>query len=176
MARLEGLRPLLDPILRSEEIPLDLAFVVVVESGGKPDALSPKGARGLWQLMPETARRYGLVVDRDRDERLDIAKSTRAAARYLRDLYSQFQSWPVALAAYNAGEQAVQNAIDRAQSNEFSILSSSELLPYETRTYVPAVMKFVARSGGMPSAVQEATPQHREKRIVYAAQASEVRP
>ena len=173
MRRLEQLRPLLNPILQSEGVPVELAFVVVVESGGKPDALSPKGARGLWQLMPDTARRYGLVVNDNRDERLDIEKSTRTAARYLRGLHTQFQSWTIALAAYNAGEQVVQNAIDRAKSNEFTVLSSRELLPQETRTYVPAVMNFVARSGGMHTAGQEATPGPREERIVYAMQASE---
>ena len=168
IARLEELRPLIDPILRSEGVPLDLAFVVVVESGGKPDVVSPKGARGLWQLMPQTARRYGLVVDEERDERLDIAKSTRVAARYLRDLHAQFQSWPIVLAAYNAGEQAVQRAIERGQSDEFGVLASRELLPLETRVYVPAVVNRMAASGKPPSVVGRTTKPAREARIVYA--------
>lgn len=145
-ARLELLRPSITPILERERIPVELAAIILVESGGDAMALSPKGARGLWQLMPETARRYGLVVDGTRDERLDIEKSTRAAARYLNDLYLEFRSWPLALAAYNTGEQNLQRAIDRSRSTEFSVLSSLGLLPAETRNYVPAVMAAIRSS------------------------------
>jgi transglycosylase-like protein with SLT domain len=139
-SRVQQLRPVIDPILRGEGIPAEFAAVALVESGGQPAALSPKGARGVWQLMPETARRYGLVVSTNRDDRLDLVSATRAAARYLRDLYAQFADWELALAAYNAGEQAVQSAIHRAGSNRFSVLSQLRLLPAETRNYVPAVM------------------------------------
>jgi Transglycosylase SLT domain len=138
--RLDQLRPLLVPILEGEGIPQQIAAVVVVESGGRSSTLSPKGALGLWQLMPNTARRYGLVVTASRDERLDVEKSTRAAAHYLRDLYWQFGSWPLALAAYNAGEQRVQKAVERTDIPDFIQLSSLRLLPQETRNYVPAVL------------------------------------
>ena len=140
LRRLSQLRPLLIPILEDEGIPQEIAAVVVVESGGRSNALSPKGALGLWQLMPETARRYGLVVTPSRDERLDIEKSTGAAAHYLRDLYQRFGSWPLALAAYSAGEQRVQRAVARAGIADFIQLSSLRLLPQETRNYVPAVL------------------------------------
>lgn len=150
VARLELLRPEIDPILRGEGVPPELAAVILVESGGNPAALSSKGARGIWQLMPNTARRYGLQVDDIRDERLDIEKSTHAAAHYLNDLHAQFGSWPLALAAYNTGEQNLQHAIDRSHSTEFVILSSLGLLPLETRNYVPAVMA-VMRSLGQRS-------------------------
>ena len=70
--------------------------VVLVESGGRPTALSAKGALGIWQLMPQTARRYGLTVTPEKDERLDVLKATRAAARYLHDLYGQFSDWKLA--------------------------------------------------------------------------------
>ena len=175
MRRLEQLRPLLDPILRREGIPSDMAFVVIVESGGRADALSAKGARGLWQLMPDTARRYGLLVNADRDERLDVEKSTRAAAQYLRDLHSQFKSWPVALAAYNAGEQVVQRAIDHAQSTEFDVLSSRRLLPVETRKYVPAVLNLMVRSGHLNHFTEETAPAPWDERVVYAVQTKEER-
>ena len=140
VARVEVLRLAMDPILRGEGVPVELAAVVLVESGGNTFALSPKGARGLWQLMPDTARRYGLVVDGVTDERLNMEKSTRAAARYLSDLHLQFGSWSLALAAYNTGEQNIRRAIDRSRSTEFAVLSSLGRLPLETRNYVPAVM------------------------------------
>ncbi len=138
LGRVQQLRPLLEPILREEGLPADVAAVVLVESGGQATALSPKGARGLWQLMPETARRYGLTVSADRDERIDPIKATRAAARYLHDLYAKFGDWRLAFAAYNAGEQAVARVMLRIGSNEFQQLNA--LLPNETRAYVPAVM------------------------------------
>jgi soluble lytic murein transglycosylase-like protein len=145
--RVEQLRPAIEPILRREGVPTELAAVVLVESGGRTEALSPKGARGLWQFMPETARRYGLVVSGDRDERLDVERSTRAAARYLRDLYSQFGNWPLAFAAYNAGEEAVQRAIQHTGSNDFLKLINGRSLPLETQQYVPAVVNAMQMFG-----------------------------
>ena len=129
--RLQILRPRLEPILVSEGVPKDLVAVVLVESGAQPMAISPREARGLWQFIPETARQYGLTVSIDKDERIQLEASTRAAARYLRDLYARFGDWPLALAAYNAGQQAVEDAL-RA--------GGPHLLPQETRGYVPAVL------------------------------------
>lgn len=143
--RVSDLRPTVEPILREEGIPTELSAVVLVESGGLTTALSPKGARGLWQFMPDTARRYGLVVNGSRDDRTDIEKSTRAAAHYLRDLYGQFGDWSLALAAYNAGEPAVRAAMDRSGSREFGSISARSLLPSETRNYVPAVAAAINR-------------------------------
>jgi len=156
LRRLDQLRPVVEPILQNEGIPPELASVVVVESGGRTDALSAKGARGLWQLMPDTARRYGLMVSASRDDRLDAKKSTHAAARYLRDLYQQFGSWPLALAGYNAGEEALQRAVERAGSSDFLQLSSLRLLPQETRNYVPAVLSAMQLLGArqLPNAPQ----------------------
>lgn len=148
-ARFDRLRPIVNPILEQEGIPAELAAVILVESGGNTAALSPKGARGLWQLMPDTARRYGLTVDAIRDDRLGVIPSTRAAARYLRDLHMQFGSWPLALAAYNTGEQHVQRAIGRTHVAEFGALSSLGLFPLETRNYVPAVLAAMHSSASL---------------------------
>ena len=156
MRRLDQLRPVVEPILQNEGIPLELASVAVVESGGRTDALSAKGARGLWQLMPDTARRYGLMVSASRDDRLDAEKSTHAAARYLRDLYQQFGSWPLALAGYNAGEEALQRAVERGGSADFLQLTTQRLLPQETRNYLPAVLSAMQLLGArqLPNAPQ----------------------
>jgi soluble lytic murein transglycosylase-like protein len=138
IARVTELRPVLTPILRKEGVPDEIAGLVLVESAGLPAALSPKGALGIWQFMPDTARRYGLVVTADLDERTEVVKSTVAAARYLHDLYRRFGDWRFAFAAYNAGEQAVERAVARAGHNAFSRIDRG--LPEETRNYVPAVM------------------------------------
>ncbi len=162
--RLEQLRPLIEPILRQSGVPIELAATVVIESGGQPMALSPKGARGIWQFMPDTARHYGLAVDDSRDERVDVQKSTWAAARYLRDLYQRFGSWQLALAAYNAGEDAVGAASARARSTDFARISS--WLPAETREYVPAVLAAITRfSRAQSSEFVKTSP----ARVLYAA-------
>ncbi|HEY4931562.1 MAG TPA: lytic transglycosylase domain-containing protein [Terriglobales bacterium] len=170
LKRVDQLRPLLIPILEDEGIPQEIAAVVVVESGGRSNALSPKGALGLWQLMPDTARRYGLVVTPSRDERLDVERSTRAAARYLRDLYQQFGSWPLALAAYNAGEQSVQRAVDRSGISDFIQLSSLRLLPQETRNYVPAVLSAMQMLGVtyLPDDSRQTTKRSDPNGVIFA--------
>jgi hypothetical protein len=169
LRRVVQLRPLLIPILEDEGIPREVAAVVLVESGGKNDALSPKGALGLWQLMPDTARRYGLVVTDSNDERLDVENSTRAAAHYLRDLYQQFGSWPLSLAAYNAGERAVQKAVYRAGNRDFTELSRLRLLPEETRNYVPAVLSAMGLLGAsqLPEEPRQ-TARQIESQIMFA--------
>lgn len=170
MKRLDQLRPTLSRILEGEGVPREIVSVVVVESGGRTTALSPKGALGLWQLMPDTARRYGLVVTPSRDERLDVDQSTRAAARYLRDLYQQFGSWPLALAAYNAGEQKVQRAVERSGITDFIQLSSLRLLPQETRNYVPAVLSAMQLLGvsHLPVEPRHTSKQNDSNEITFA--------
>lgn len=167
-SRIALLRPVLDPILHEAGIPTELAAVVLVESGGDPMALSPKGARGLWQLMPDTARRYGLIVNDTEDDRLDVERSTRAAAHYLSDLYSEFGSWPLALAAYNTGEQNLQVAIERSRSTDFAVLSSLGLLPLETRNYVPAVFAAVTQLTNSPVAARLPMHWRQDTRTVFA--------
>jgi hypothetical protein len=128
-------------IFEEEGVPAELLVVADVESRFNPAALSRKGAVGLWQLMPETARRYGLRVQGRIDDRQSPQRSTRAAARYLRDLHLRFGEWLLALAAYNAGEDTVQRAIDRGGSDDFRELSRLRLLPAETLSYVPAILE-----------------------------------
>lgn len=140
VARVTQLRPLLASILQEEGIPDEFAALTLVESGGQPTALSPKGARGIWQFMPDTARRFGLNINIETDDRLDVLKSTRAAAQYLRALHAQFGDWSLALAAYDVGEMVVQKAVLRSGSRDFAVLSSKRLIPAETRAYVPAVI------------------------------------
>ena len=139
VARVTQLRPVVAPILREEGVPEEVEALVLIESAGRATALSPKGARGIWQFMPDTARRYGLAVTADRDERIEVVKSTHAAARYLRDLYRRFGDWRLAFAAYNAGEQAVERVATRIGYADFTQIDPA--LPEETRRYVPAVMR-----------------------------------
>jgi soluble lytic murein transglycosylase-like protein len=139
VARVTELRPLLTPILHEQGLPDQVVALVLIESAGQPTALSPKGARGIWQFMPDTARRYGLAVTANLDERIEVAKSTVAAARYLHDLYQRFGDWQLAFAAYNAGESAVERAVGKAGQGDF--LRVDRALPEETRNYVLAVMR-----------------------------------
>ena len=126
-------------VLRKKGLPEDLAFTAMVESGFNPLAVSRAGAKGLWQFMEHTARRYGLRVDRWVDERLDPEKSTEAAAEYLKDLFAQFGHWFLAQAAYNAGEVKVARAVERARTNDFWTLARGRLLREETKQFVPQI-------------------------------------
>jgi hypothetical protein len=161
---------LLQQSFQAEGVPAELLSVGWVESRFTPWAISPKGARGVWQLMPATARRYGLEVSNERDERTRIGPSTRVAARYLADLKREFGDWLLALAAYNAGEQAVERAIERAGEADFWNLSRKKLLPAETRNYVPAVMAAMELFRRAQTAIQEAEreKQHATSPILYA--------
>jgi len=126
-------------VLRSRGMPEDLAYTAMIESGFKPDAVSRAGAKGMWQFMAGTARRYGLRVDSWVDERYDPEKSTVAAAAYLRDLYAQFGSWALAQAAYNAGEMKIIRAMKKTGSSDFWILADSKHLRRETKDFVPQI-------------------------------------
>jgi peptidoglycan lytic transglycosylase D len=126
-------------VLRARGMPEDLAYTAMIESGFKPDAVSRVGAKGMWQFMAGTARRYGLRVDHWVDERLDPEKSTAAAAAYLQDLYNLFGSWALAQAAYNAGEVAVARAIRNTGSSDFWRLAQSRHLRRETKDFVPQI-------------------------------------
>jgi membrane-bound lytic murein transglycosylase D len=126
-------------VLRSRGLPEELAYTAMIESGFNPLAVSRVGAKGMWQFMAGTARRYGLRVDQWIDERLDPEKSTVAAAAYLSDLYTMFGSWALAQAAYNAGEVKVSRAIRATGSSDFWALAKTNHLRTETKEFVPAI-------------------------------------
>jgi soluble lytic murein transglycosylase-like protein len=140
---------LIRKILADEGLPPNLIALAQVESGLSPLALSTKGARGIWQLMPDTARAFGLTVDSRRDDRTDPVKSTIAAARFLRSLYSEWGDWNLAFAAYNAGPGAVARA---AAGTESWSPALQRRLPEETREYVPKVWREIYRldPAGLP--------------------------
>jgi hypothetical protein len=133
-------------ILTDAGVPPSLAFLPLVESSFYPQARGRLDEVGLWQLRPETARRYGLRVGGAHDDRLDPARSTRAAARYLHFLHRRYGDWPLALAAYNAGEHRVDRALARSPHATFWQLAEARRLPRTSCEYVPrflAVVRFV---------------------------------
>jgi membrane-bound lytic murein transglycosylase D len=128
-------------ILAAEGVPTEVAVLPFVESMFNPDARSHVGAAGLWQLMPATARELGLRVDRrGNDERLDVHKATRAAARLLRSNYKKLGSWPLAITAYNHGPNGVQRAVDQVGSTDLITLINE----YEQATWGFASKNFYA--------------------------------
>jgi hypothetical protein len=127
-------------ILAEHGLPQDLIYIALVESGFSPYARSPKEAVGIWQFIEGTARRYGLKVNARVDERQDPEKSTRAAARYLHDLYQQFGCWYLAAAGYNAGENRVEGVMNRHDVQDFWVMAQKKLLPAETCNYVPQIV------------------------------------
>lgn len=128
--------PLFEEKLKESGLPADLKYLSVVESALNARAVSRVGATGLWQFMPYTGKDYDLKQNGNVDERSDAVKSTEAAVRYLKHLYTQYNDWALALAAYNSGPGRVNSAIKRAHSRDFWVIQ--RFLPKETRNYVPA--------------------------------------
>ena len=133
-------REMIERTLREEGVPQDLIYLAQAESGFHPYAVSRAGARGIWQFMGSRARGYGLHRDWWVDDRQDPQKSTRAAARHLKDLYNQFGDWYLAMAAYNSGPGTVQSAVKRTGYADFWELYRRNVLPRETRNYVPIIV------------------------------------
>ena len=130
--------PLIEEELIKEGLPVELRALPIIESGLSATAVSRAGAAGLWQFMPFTGRSYGLEVNSLVDERCDPILSTKAACRYLRDLYNIYKEWSLAIAAYNCGPGNVNKALARAGADSRSFWDIYDFLPRETRGYVPA--------------------------------------
>ncbi|MBI5374749.1 MAG: LysM peptidoglycan-binding domain-containing protein [Candidatus Schekmanbacteria bacterium] len=139
LSRSNAYLPILRKILKEEGLPLDLAYLPLIESGFNTRAYSKARAGGMWQFIPGTGKKYGLDINWWVDERRDFEKSTHSAAAYLKFLYESFGSWYLALASYNAGEGRVAKSIQSQDTADFWSLR----LPRETMNYVPAFIASV---------------------------------
>lgn len=166
--RLSRYKPLVEKIFLEFDLPSDLVFLSLVESGFNPNAYSRARATGPWQFMKGTARIYGLRVDQYVDERRDPIKSTVAAARYLRDLYDLFGAWPLAMAAYNAGEGKVMRALHKTKAESFWGIIRSKYLKRETREYVPRFMAamIIAKNRDRYGFSEEPTDVHEFEEVI----------
>ena len=156
MERRKQYFPMIRRVFAEKNIPPDLAYVCILESGLDPNALSHAGARGLWQFMPGTARSYGLEVSAHRDERTDPEKSTYAAAAYFKHLIAIFgskSSVMLCMAAYNAGETRIINALKRIEdpvnNRDFWYLYKKKWLAEETNEYIPQILALIIISEHM---------------------------
>jgi membrane-bound lytic murein transglycosylase D len=137
--------PELKPIFAAQKVPPELVWMAEVESAFDRSAQSPAGAAGLFQLMPATAKRFGLSLW-PRDQRFQPEPSATASAQYLKYLYDRFKDWRLALAAYNAGEGTVQKLLDRYKTNSYDVIA--EHLPAETQMYVPRIEAVILQREG----------------------------
>lgn len=138
----ERLFPIIEPILRLYGVPDDFKYLALVESGLK-EGKSPRGAAGIWQFMPGTARTYGLRVSKGVDERLNVRKSTIAACKYIKELYGEFNSWTLAAAAYNNGEIKLARAMNKQNEDNYFRMH----LNRETGSYVYNIIAMKAIIG-----------------------------
>jgi membrane-bound lytic murein transglycosylase D len=172
-ARSGRYRDMMLPILKQEGVPQDLIYLAQAESGFQPLAVSRAGARGIWQFMAERGRGYGLYHTQWVDDRQDPEKSTRAAAHHLKDLYNQFGDWYLAMAAYNSGPGTVQAAVKRTGYADFWELYRRNVLPKETRNYVPIILAVTLMAKnpsqyGLDSVVTQQPSSHDSVTIDYA--------
>jgi membrane-bound lytic murein transglycosylase D len=140
LARSGRYEDMIHRVLREQGVPEELIYLAQAESGFHPLAVSRAGARGMWQFMGSRAKGYGLERSWWVDDRQDPEKATRAAAHHLKDLYNQFGDWYLAMAAYNSGPGTVQSAVKRTGYADFWELYNRNVLPKETRNYVPIIV------------------------------------
>lgn len=152
--------PTLKPIFAKEGVPTELVWVAEVESGFNPDACSPVGAAGLFQLMPATAKRFGLGKSWFRDQRYQPEPSARAAAQYFKYLHKQFGDWQLALAAYNSGEGTVMRLLEKHNAKSFDAIATR--LPAETQMFVPKVEATILRREGKELPKSNSAPTSRK--------------
>jgi len=127
--------PVIEPILKENDIPEDFKYLALIESG-LTNAVSPSGAKGFWQFLEGTAKDYGLELDEQVDERYHVVKSTEAACDYLRDAYERYENWTLVAAAYNAGQNRIEEEIELQMVDNYYDLYLNE----ETSRYVFRVL------------------------------------
>ena len=140
LERVGRYQPMIERILKEEGVPLDLIYLCQAESAFEPRAVSRAAAKGMWQFISSRGKEYGLRQTWWIDERSDPEKSTRAAARHLKDLYQEFGDWYLAMAAYNSGPVRVQRAMEKTGADNFWTLAEKRALPKETINYVPNIL------------------------------------
>ena len=140
LGRAGAYRKTIERILEEEDVPKELFYLAQAESGFRPKARSYARATGMWQFVAFRGKQYGLRQDRYVEERYDFEKATRAAARHLKDLYIEFGDWYLAFAAYNSGPGRVTRAIERGNTRDYWEMCRKQLLPRQTREYVPIIL------------------------------------
>ena len=177
LARGAKYMPMIQTVFRAEGLPLDLAYIPIIESSFKTNALSKASAKGPWQFMKPTAKEHGLKTDWFIDERSDPEKATVAAAKYLKTLSKMFNGdWNLVLAAYNGGPGRVSRAMKRSGIDDFWRLSATtKYLPRETREYVPLIMAAMI-IGRNPAAVRVRGDHRRSDRLRQGDAAARDRP
>ena len=146
MKRARRYFPHIEKTLKEMNLPDDLKYVAITESGLRPHAVSPSGAAGIWQFIPSTGEKYGMRRNKTLDERFDFFKATEGALSYLKTLYEEFGSWTLAMAAYNAGEKRIRKEVELQKTKDYFYID----LPMETERYVykVAVAKIILSDPG----------------------------